>query len=41
MSNHPDVIKVSTGRPVPPDPEPASGAVNNHPGPDFDRKAAA
>ncbi len=33
---HRDVIAVSTGRPVPADPEPAPpGPVNNHPGPDF------
>ncbi len=36
MSKHPDVIKVSTGHPVPPDPVHEPGPVNTHPGPDFD-----
>ncbi len=42
MSKHPDVIKVGTGRPVPPDlkPEPP-GLVNTHPGPDLGREAEA
>jgi hypothetical protein len=32
---HPDAFGVSTGHPMTPDPEPGSGQVNYHPGPDF------
>jgi hypothetical protein len=38
---HKDVIKVSTGKPVPRDPKPVPrGPVNNHPGPDIITKPA-
>ena len=36
MSAHKDVIKVSTGKPVPPDPpKPDPGPVNTDPGPNI------
>jgi hypothetical protein len=41
MSIHPDVIAVSTGHPVLPDPEPAPVTVNTHPGPDLDYRREA
>ena len=41
MSQDKDVIAVSTGCPVPPDPKPAPAKDNYHPGPDFDSKEAA
>lgn len=41
MSAHPDLIKVSTGKPVPADPEPAPVKDNYHPGPDFPWETAA